>query len=949
MKKKIEREIKRIKKIVLKSPIKSGIILGSILVFIALFIMMGLIRALLFTALIDLLIYGFFYLNKKKTGKNKRKKLIKKILIGVFSLGIITLLSIMLFIVYIVISAPKFDPTNMDRQESTLVYDSKGEIIAKLGTEKREKITYDEMPEVLVDAIIATEDSRFFQHNGFDLPRFVKAAFGQALGQDSGGASTLTMQVSKNNYTSTTASGFEGIKRKFTDIYLSIFVIEKNYTKKEILEFYVNQPYLGSGTYGVEQACQTYFGKSAKDINLSEAAIIAGLFQAPNKYDPYASPAETAKRRSTVLYLMERHGYITSEERKAANAITVESLLSKTSAGGEYQAFIDTVVEDVIKKTGEDPYLTSMQIYTTMDKDKQTYINNIMNGVTFTWENAFINTGIAVVDVKTGAVVAVGAGRNRVGQRQFNTATMIKRQIGSTAKPFYDYGPGMEFNNWSTYTPFVDEPHGYTGGMNIQNWDGKYMGFMTSRKALSMSRNIPALKAFQSNVNKNVKGFVTSLGLHPEIDGGVIHEAHALGGYNGESPMTMASAYAAFANGGNYTEPYTFTKIIYRKTEAIFEYKPKVTVAMSTATAYMISDILIDAAKHAVGTSSINGATFGAKTGTTNFTAETVKAFKLSNQAINDLWIDAISTDYAVSIWYGYEKINPDYYTKVTNFNHIKLFKKLAPGIFKNTPGFTKPNDVMEVNVETETNPAMLPSANTPSNFILKELFKEGTEPTEVSKRFDYLDNVTNLTNTISGNKITLSWNGIKTPAALDTALLNPYFTSLYQNNSYRTSAFNARINYNNINMGEVGYNIYSKDSAGALSPLGFTKGTTYEYTAVGAATKVTLVVKSTYTIFKPSESTGVSLDIAVTGVANNITSKLNGLATMPLSIDKNEKYVELGVKVEEDGVDVTSKATVVITGANLINPSIAASYNVIYTISYKNYSEILTRIVVVS
>ena len=157
------------------------------------------------------------------------------------------------------------------------------------------------------------------QHNGFDLPRFLKASAGQVVNKitghgNAGGGSTLTMQVSKNNYTSVESSGFEGIVRKFTDIYISIFKLEKNYSKEEIMEFYVNIPYLGNNSYGVEQACQSYFGKSVSDINLSEASLIAGLFQAPASYDPYRHPDYAEERRNTVLYLMQRHGYITKKD-----------------------------------------------------------------------------------------------------------------------------------------------------------------------------------------------------------------------------------------------------------------------------------------------------------------------------------------------------------------------------------------------------------------------------------------------------------------------------------------------------------------------------------------------------------------------------------------------------------------------------------------------------------
>ena len=233
-----------------------------------------------------------------------------------------------LFFVYIASHAPTFDPNKLYHQESTIVYDKDGNVIAKLGAENREIIKYNEMSESLINAIVATEDARFFKHNGFDLPRFTVASAKQLLGKsDAGGASTLTMQVVKNHFTSTVDTGIKGIIRKFTDIYMSIFQVEKKYSKEEILEFYANANYLGGGAYGVEQASLNYFGKHAKDLNVAEASLIAGLFNAPNYLDPYNHPDRAEKRRKTVLYLMERHGYITKKEKEEAEKITVEKLL----------------------------------------------------------------------------------------------------------------------------------------------------------------------------------------------------------------------------------------------------------------------------------------------------------------------------------------------------------------------------------------------------------------------------------------------------------------------------------------------------------------------------------------------------------------------------------------------------------------------------------------------
>lgn len=897
--------------------------------------------------------------NKKRKPKKKRKKLIKIILIFFISIGIFAILAVALFFWLIIKRAPEFDPEKLYYKESSIVYDSNGEIIAKLGVEKREKVTFEELPEVLVDAIIATEDARFLQHNGFDLPRFMKASIGQLLGKSgAGGASTITMQLVKQHFTSTVATGIEGIIRKFTDIYMSIFKIEKKYTKKEIFEFYVNSNYLGGGAYGVEQACLTYFGKSAKDVNLAEAAIIAGLFQAPHSYDPFINPELTEQRMKQVLYLMDLHEYITKEERDIVSKIKVQDLLVKNNTNNvnKYQSFIYTVTAEVFKLTRHDPYSVPMKIYTTMDREKQNHIYDIMSGTNYKWENDFVNAGIAVVDVKTGAIAAVGAGRNTV-QRGFNYATMIKRQIGSTAKPLYDYGPGIEYNNWSTYQPFVDEKHAYSNGINIHNWDHGYNGFMTLRSALVYSRNIPAIKAFQQLSNKNIQNFVANLGLSPELEGNLIHEAHAIGGYNGESPLSLATAYAAFANGGYYNEPYSFTKIVYRDTGEVYERKPKKVKAMSVETAYMITDVLIDTSKYALGRySNINNRLYAAKTGTTNFPSEVFKQYKLPSGAINDLWVTGYNTEYAIAVWYGYEVINKNHVTIFGSKEHSRLFQAVGKGIFTSNEKFTKPKNVVEVKIEKDTYPAMLPSEFTPSDMIVTELFKKGTETTEVSKRYSRLDNVTNLNSTINGNTVTLTWDPIPIPDAINRTKLEQFFKSLYKQPADQQKYLNARLNYNNKNIGNLGYNVYLKDSNGNLQLLEFTTNNHFTHTVTPGITSITYVVKSSYSIFKSNQSTGVEHTIVLDNNPAIITSMLNGQSTIVLSV--GQPFIDPYVIVYNSGIDVTSQATItkkvfkIVDGqetevtSDIIDTSTPGTYKIEYKISYQSYNETHTRTV---
>lgn len=780
------------------------------------------------------------------------------------------------FAIYIVFSAPAFNPDNLYQKEASIIYDKDGKQIASLGSEKREKVAYEDLPEVLMDAIIATEDSRYFQHNGFDLARFLKASAGQLIGNSgAGGASTLTMQVVKNNFTSTEASGVAGIIRKFTDIYMSIFKVEKNYTKQQIMEFYVNAPYLGSGSYGVEQACQTFFGKSVKDLSLVEAATIAGLFQAPGAYDPYVYPDKAEERRNQVLYLMERHGYITENERKIAKSIPVESYLNiqankANPSLNKYQGFVDTVVEEVIEKTGNNPYDSSMEIYTTMDRKKQDAINDLYAGKTYTFIDNKVQLGITAIDNKTGAIVAVGAGRNKTKELSFNYATMTDKHPGSTAKPLFDYGPGFECEKWSTYTPFFDDPTTYSGGGSLNNWDHSYQGMLTLKDALSRSRNTTALQAFQSTSNECKVKFVKALGIRAEFgDDNQLHEAHSVGAFTGASPTELAAAYSAFANGGYYTKPYSYTKIKYRDSGKVVETKAKKEKAMSAETAYLITNVLISATSH----NRVYSTQVATKTGTSSYEESALRKYNVPSSAIQSSWVAFYSPDISVTFWYGYDKLSSEYYLTMNSASYQRglIQEALTQGLVEPNSTFTRPSGIVSAAVELETIPAMKPSEFTPANLKGNFLFIKGSEPTESSPRFAKLDNVTNLSVNKNGNTANLSWASVKTPSFADKSYLQNYFKIGYK--KFATKYYNQRLNYNNSVMGDFGYDVYVKVN-GSLRKIGFTTKTEYSFSIPSGTTAV--VVKTAYAKFKSNASNGVekSLKGATIDISINVGSE---------------------------------------------------------------------------
>lgn len=902
-----------------------------------------------------------------KVKKKKKVKKVLKIILNIFLLLLlIGLIGGIIFAIYIVTHAPDFNPENLYSTESSILYDRNGNQAGKLGVEKRKNVNYNDLPQVLIDAIIATEDSRFMQHNGFDLPRFLKASAGQVVNKitghgNAGGGSTLTMQVSKNNYTSVEDSGFEGIVRKFTDIYISIFKLEKNYSKEEIIEFYVNIPFLGNNAYGVEQACQTYFGKSVSDINLSEASLIAGLFQAPTSYNPYQHPKQAEERRNTVLYLMQRHGYITKEEADDARSIPVESLLRESNPEGssnEYQSYIDVVVKEVEEKTGLSPYTTGMKIYTNLDPDKQKTLNDIMSGKTWKWKDDKVQAGIAIVDVNTGALVATGGGRNQKGERQYNYATDITRQIGSCAKPLFDYGPAFEYTNAGLASQVYDGPHSYSSGVAIKNADGGYKGTLTYKYALAASRNIPALRVFQSVDNSKIKEFVTKLGIKPEIDSnGGLHEAHALGAFSGSNPKDMAAAYAAFANGGYYTEPYTVNKIEYIDSDKTVSLKNKRSKVMSDSTAYMITDALVYAVSGYgnIG-GSVSGVQLAAKTGTSMFDSEARRKYGYPSSANMDMWVTGYTPEYAVSLWYGYTKAEKGYYLGNDGYSaRGKLFRQVISSISdrSGTKKFTVPSSVVKVTVEKETSPLMLPSANTPNNMKVTEYFKKGTQPTEVSPRYSTLPNASGLNAKTNGNQIELSWTAANKPE---------YLTDDYFRKNYKTffgSSLEEQLAARKASQGEFGYEVFVKDnSTGVTNSLGFTTNTTFKATKQNK--NVTYIVKTTLSNLKVTQSSGITIDVK--GEPEKTTSLLTYVLAGNLkdTAKVNVLYTDPGItSVSSDGVDITKNAKITVSCPELgtngkaqketYTFTKAGTYTLKYTITYNGASETVARTITVS
>lgn len=676
---------------------------------------------------------------QKETSKDKKSKkgLYKKILIAsaifmaaLFIAGAITVFSI-------IRGAPELDPEKLVLAQSPEIYDQNDELFTTLSaSENRRLADIREIPRLVQDAFIAVEDVRFREHFGLDIRRIggaIRANITGGFGAE--GASTITQQVVKNLF----LSKDKVLTRKLQEQYLAI-KLEQTYSKDEILEMYLNAIYFSEGASGIVEAADRYFSKTLDQLTVEDAALLAGIPQRPNYFNPFVNPREAETRRNIVITLMERHGKITSAEAEKAKAVAVEDQLNRSNKESyPYRSFLDQVLKEVEAIEGissNDIYTGGLKIYTTLDQDAQKFTEAVLQSEDYiNYPDEFFQAGVTVVDTKTGEVKAIGGGRQKTEvKRGYSWATDPERQPGSTIKPILDYGPVIEHLKWSTYHQITDEPYQYTSGVPIRNFNNRFAGNVSMRYALQQSLNIPALKAFHAVGKDKAAEFGKGLGIPLDT----IEEPYALGGFTtGFSTLELAGAYAAFGNEGIYHKPHTVRKVVFPDGRTV-DLTPDSHVAMSDYTAFMITDML----KSAVGQGGtgirarVDGVPMAGKTGTSNFSEEERKRFNITSGA-KDIWFSGYSTNYTIAVWSGYD--TPDQgYIKYDGREHIAklIFKEIMTEISrgKENPDFKQPSSVVRVGIEKGT--GLLPSPHTPNEEIIYEYFVKGTEPTEVSEHY---------------------------------------------------------------------------------------------------------------------------------------------------------------------------------------------------------------------
>ncbi|OZU90142.1 penicillin-binding protein [Virgibacillus indicus] len=694
---------------------------------------------------------------RRKQKKSKKKPIWKKVILTLLIIFAVTAIGAGAVGTYWIVTAPDIEASKLSDPFSSILYDQNKEEFAVLGSEKRKKVEFDDLPQVLVDAVTATEDARFFEHSGIDIRRIGGAIIANIKnGFGSEGASTITQQVVEKAF----LSHEKELKIKVQEQWLAL-KLEQDYSKEQILEMYLNKIFYGNNAYGVAQAAENYFGKSdLDDLTLPEAAILAGLPQRPTAYNPFENPDLTKQRMNTVLSLMVRHDKITEEQAEEARAVEVTSLLTETKKDSTpYEGFIQQVQKEVKKKVdGADIFTDGLKIYTTLDTNVQERVEFLL---TDSEENPIpypddeMQAAMSVIDTKTGAIKGIGGRRNSKGNDEFNYAINGSTQAGSTAKPIVAYGPAIEYDKMSTYHQINDDKPYEINGNPIRNWNRKYSGWITARQALVQSLNVPTIKVLEETGTEKAKEFANGLGY--EFADDTVTLGDAIGGTGTEvTPLQLAGSYSAFGNEGIYNEPYSVTKVEFPDGRTV-ELKPEPEAAMSDYTAYMITDMLKDVVTEgSASAANVPGLPIAGKTGTTN----------LDDGGVPDYWFVGYTTNYTISSWVGGYQNEDGGRGSIPESGRTvpqELFSNTLSEISKDkeTADFNKPDSVVEAKVEKGSNPAAKPSEHTPSSQIVTELFVKGTEPTSTSEKYDELDPVTDLSAEYNedSNSIEATWN----------------------------------------------------------------------------------------------------------------------------------------------------------------------------------------------
>lgn len=614
--------------------------------------------------------------------------------------------------------------TGCDR--TSIIYDGQSDVVTRLhGVQDRTWVSISELQPSTVYAFISAEDVRFFEHEGVDVIRIAGAIVADIkAGSYVQGASTISQQLIKLSHLTSEKT----ISRKAEEAALA-YEMERQYSKEDILEMYLNYVYFGGGYYGIEAAAEGYFGVHASDLTLDQSAMLAGILKSPSGYAPHINYAASINRRNNILRLMQDYGYITDDEKKQASARRPTILHDKNEEYSGY--YTDAVTKSAAALMGitvDELIRGGYSIYSAMDSDIQHYCEEMFkNGELFPAEDS--EAAIVVLEPSTGMVVAMVGGRSYTGGISFNRATDIRRQPGSVIKPVIAYAPAFEYLNYTAADMILDEETTFAD-YTPSNYGNKYYGWVTVREAVTKSLNVPAVKTLSAVGVYRAKDFAKRCGI--EFDDKDDSLALALGGFTyGVSPLQIAGAYSCFASGGIYNTPTLIKKITDRNGLTVYEYRQDSRRVMSEANAYiltsMLKSVVTEGTGHRLNTLDIP---IAGKTGTVG----------LAN-GNRDAWMAGYTPEYTAVVWQGYDSdrlgLLPSSATGGTYpaLMLYELFNHIYPD--GRSGDFEKPESVKQYSIDAKTlkkqHKAVLANAMTPQSSRVTEYFTEETAPEDVS------------------------------------------------------------------------------------------------------------------------------------------------------------------------------------------------------------------------
>ncbi|MYV16736.1 transglycosylase domain-containing protein [Furfurilactobacillus milii] len=613
------------------------------------------------------------------SGPKRRRPLWRTILYWLLGIILLGLLAGGGLFAYYASSAPKITTAQLTSQNSTEILDDSGNVISNLGAQNRTYVHSQDIPKTLKQSVVSIEDRRFYKHHfGIDPMRIISATLANIHGSSLGlqGGSTLTQQLVKLSVFSTAASD-RTLKRKSQEAALAYYV-EKHYSKDQILEYYINKVYMGNGVYGMATAAKYYYNQPLKKLNYTELAVLAGMPQSPTYYDPVAHPSYAKQRRDTVLRAMYENKVITKQQltdglsTPISSGLSVNHTVNGTDSNDKiFDAYLQQVIKEVEKK-GYNPYKEGIKVYTNLNMNAQKRLYDIVNTDKYVdFPSDLLQVGVTMTDPQTGAVTAMIGSRKQNVAFGLNRATQTDRSSGSTIKPFMDYGPAIEYKQWPTFKTVQDTKYNYPGtNIQLNDWDQKYQGSLTMRKALVESRNIPAIRTLEAVGLNRATEFMAQNGMKFKS---ALQYSNGIGAY--VSSEQESAAFGAIANGGTYRAPHLVNKVI-TADGVTHKFNVASHRSMTSATAYMLTDMLkgVPTATWAPG-AQIPGLYQAGKTGQSGYPSS---VSGIPDGAVMDAWYSGYTQHSSISVWTGYDQPNePNHYMTTAQLS-------IAESIYKN-------------------------------------------------------------------------------------------------------------------------------------------------------------------------------------------------------------------------------------------------------------------------